>query len=227
MIFVEVVYEGKTKIVLKSNDEWFLEFKDSVTGDDSGNIDSGGNRVVDELEGKAEATAKTATHFFRMINEEDVSTHFVELSSPTRIQIIPTERIPLEVIYRKSAYGSFLSRYGDYVDPMEELNLIEFNLKDDELGDPLLTEESVIRLKIASTEDIQQMKRITREVANLIQSDLGEHGLDLIDMKLEFGRSDGGLRVVDEISGDTMRVRDLETGQMLNQIELAERLELT
>lgn len=223
---MEIIYEGKTQLLLKSNEEWFLEFKDSVTGDDSGNMDPGGDRVVGELEGKGEAASKTAAYFFQLMSRESISTHFIELSSPTRMRIHPTDRIPLEVIYRRKAYGSYLSRYKGYVSPMEELNLIEFTLKDDDLGDPLLTEESITNLDFASPEDIQQMKKISERVAGLIQRDLEDHGLELIDMKLEFGKSDEGLRVVDEVSGDTMRVRDPETDQILNPIELAEKLEL-
>jgi len=221
---VEVIYEGKTKQVLRDGERWILRFKDSVTGDDAGNIDPGGDLAVGELEGKAEASLKTATCFFKMLSEAGVKNHFLRLRSDIEMEVRPSERLDLEVIYRRRAYGSFLTRYRGHVKPMAELDLVEFNLKDDALGDPLLTPRAVVRLGIATPEEVNQIQKIIRKVGALVQEILAGCELELLDMKLEFGRISGELAVVDEISGDTMRVYDSGKKVTINQLELAERL---
>lgn len=223
---VEIIYDGKTKQVLRDGERWVLMFKDAVTGDEAGNIDPGGDLVVGELEGKAEASAKTAAYFFERLSEAGVKNHFLRLRSDAEMEVQPSERLDLEVIYRRRACGSFLTRYGPHVKPMAELNLVEFNLKDDALGDPLLAPPAVVRLGMATPEEMEQMEKIIRKVASLVQKTLAGHGLELLDMKLEFGRIGGELVVVDEISGDTMRAHDSREKRVINQLELAEKLGL-
>lgn len=221
---LEVVYEGKTKRVFRADERWVLRFKDTITGDADGNPDPGGNFVVGELDDKAAASAKTAAHFFELLSGAGITTHFLRLRSDTEVEVRPAERVALEVIYRRRAYGSFLSRYGDRVKPMAGLDLVEFCLKDDNLGDPLITPQAAVKFGLASSRELEQMEETTRKAASLIQKNLAERGLELVDMKLEFGKIDGKLVVVDEISGDTMRVYDSKKQSMLNQLELARKL---
>lgn len=221
---MEVVYEGKTKRVLRAGERWVLGFKNTITGDADGSADPGGNFVVGELDGKAAASAKTAAHLFELLNGAGIATHFLRLRSDTEVEIRPAERFALEVIYRRRAYGSFLSRYRDHVKPMAELDLVEFCLKDDDLGDPLITPRAVVKLGLASSGELEQMEKVTRKAASVVQENLAERGLELVDMKLEFGKIDGKLAVVDEISGDTMRVYDSKRQRMLNQLEFAQKL---
>lgn len=218
------VYEGKTKRIFRAGKRWILRFKDTITGDADGNPDPGGNFVVGKLDGKAAASAKTAAHFFKLLSDVGITTHFLRLRSDTEMEIRPAKRIALEVIYRRRAYGSFLSRYGPYVKSMMELDLVEFCLKDDDLGDPLITPRAVVRLGLASSRELEQMEKVTRKAASAIQENLAERGLELVDMKLEFGKIDGKLAVVDEMSGDTMRVFDPKRQRMLNQLEFAQML---
>lgn len=221
---MELEYDGKTKRILRNGKGLVLKFKDTVVGDSSGSVDPGGNIVVDEVEGKAEASAQTSAHFFTLLEEEGVSTHFLEVLSPTEIRIQETERYRLEVIYRRRAYGSFLSRYGGYVEPFQELDLVEFSLKDDDLRDPFLTEKAVLKLDLASEDEVREMKRIIRKVASIINDYLEDFELQLVDMKLEFGELNDEILVIDEISGDTMRVYDPGIKKILNQVELAKKL---
>lgn len=223
---MELEYDGKTKRILRNGKGLVLKFKDTVVGDSSGSVDPGGNIVVDEVEGKAEASAQTSAHFFTLLEEEGVSTHFLEVLSPTEIRIQETERYRLEVIYRRRAYGSFLSRYGGYVEPFQELDLVEFSLKDDDLRDPFLTEKAVLKLDLASEDEVREMKRIIRKVASTINDYLEDFELQLVDMKLEFGELNDEILVIDEISGDTMRVYDSGIEKILNQVELAKKLNL-
>lgn len=97
---MELVYDGKTKQILKKDQNLILRFKNTLTGNSSGSIDPDGDKIVDRREGKAEASAKTAAYFFELLEKEDISTHFLDVLSPTEIEIRPAEGYPLEVIYR-------------------------------------------------------------------------------------------------------------------------------
>ena len=184
--------------------------------------DTGGNEVIGRREGKGSAILKEAEFFFKLLEENGIRTHFVERINERRAKFLKAEKIPLEVIYRFKAYGSFLRRYGKIVKPLQKLDIIEFTLKDDALGDPLICEEAVEKLGIASKGEIEEMKRITRKVVQILKEFFESRGLEIIDFKLEFGRRNGGLLVIDEISGDTMRV--MKEGQVLKQEEILEVL---
>jgi len=221
---MQLLYDGKTKCILRAGERTLLRFKDMITGDAEGNQDPGGDFVVGSIEGKGVASARVAAHLFELLEKGGVSTHFRGVSSEREIEIASAERIPLEVIYRSKACGSFLRRYRGYVEPFSPLDLVEFNLKDDALKDPLLSPEAVVKLGLATAQEIEQMRAITRKVATLVGEELKRRGLELVDMKLEFGRLGGGLVVIDELSGDTMRVLDTKKRGLLTQIELAEKL---
>lgn len=220
------IYEGKTKRFIRTRDRVIIKFKDTITGSADGIPDPGGNLVVGILPGKSVAAAKVATYFFEVLRESGIDTHFYRSCSETEIEVLPTERIQLEVIYRAKAYGSFLTRYRNHVEPMMHLDIVEFTLKDDTLGDPLITPLAIVRLGIAGEDEVKSMEAIARKVAGLVNSSLFPKGLELVDMKLEFGRRDGKLLIIDELSGDTMRVYDPVQNKLLNQIELAARLGL-
>ena len=223
---MEVIYDGKTKRTICTGDRMIIQFKDTITGDANGSVNPGGNFVVGSIKGKGEASAKVAAFFFKLLNDAGVDAHFRGLRSDTEIEVLRATRIPLEVIYRAKAYGSFLTRYHGHVKQMSPLDLIEFNLKDDALGDPLITPQSIVKLGIASESELQQIEAATRKVASIVSKALAARGLEVIDMKLEFGRINGKLLLVDELSGDTMRVYDLAKKRLLNQVELAGKLGL-
>lgn len=224
---MQVVYDGKTKRVFRAGDRMVLQFKDTITGDAAGNINPGGDFVVGRLDGKGVASANVAAYFFKLIGGAGVATHFCGLRSNNEIEVTLTTRIPLEVIYRAKACGSFLARYRGHVESMAPLDLVEFNLKDDALGDPLITPPAIIKLGIASESELQQIEAAARKVAALVANALSERGLELVDMKLEFGRSNGNIIMIDELSGDTMRIYDPAQQRLINQIELADKLGLT
>lgn len=223
---MEIVYDGKTKRIVRAGERIILQFKDDVTGDAAGNVDPGGNFIVGSLEGKGAASAKVAAHFFKILGDAGIDTHFRGVRSEAEVEVLLVARIPLEVIYRAKAYGSFLTRYRNHVAPMSPLDIIEFNLKDDALGDPLITPRAVTKLGIADAGELERMEATTRKVALLVTKSLLDLGLELVDMKLEFGRVNGKLLVVDELSGDTMRVYDPAEKKLLNQVELARKLGL-
>ncbi len=224
---MHVIYDGKTKRVFRAGDRMVLQFKDTIIGDAAGNINPGGDFVVGRLDGKGVASAKVAAHFFNLIGAAGVATHFCGLRSGNEIEVTLTARIPLEVIYRAKACGSFLARYRGHVESMAPLDLVEFNLKDDALGDPLVTPHAIIKLGIASESELRQIEATARKVAALVVNALSGRGLELVDMKLEFGRSNGKVIMIDELSGDTMRIYDPAQQRLINQIELADKLGLT
>jgi phosphoribosylaminoimidazole-succinocarboxamide synthase len=224
---MEIIYDGKTKRILSDGEKVLLQFKDTVTGDARGKLDTGGDFLVGSVEGKGVASAKVAVHFFKLLNKFNIATHFRGAHTDSEIEVSLVEKIPLEVIYRAKAFGSFLARYKGRVEPMAPLDLIEFNLKDDALKDPLITPQAIVKLGIADEDELELMEAMARKIASVVIKALADKGLEFVDMKLEFGRADGELLMVDELSGDTMRVYDKIQKRMMDQIELARKLGLT
>lgn len=216
---MELIYRGKTKDVYKDGEFLIFYFKDNILGFEN-REDTGGNEVIGERQGKGSAVLKQTAFFFKLLNERGIKTHFVEKIDDRKAKFLKAEKIPLEVIYRYKAYGSFLRRYGEFVKPLQELNIVEFTLKSDALGDPLICEEAIEKLNIATKEEIQIMKEITRKVAQILKEFFQNKSLEIIDFKIEFGRKNGELLIIDEISGDTMRV--MKNGKLLSQEELLE-----
>ncbi|WP_297512526.1 phosphoribosylaminoimidazolesuccinocarboxamide synthase [Thermococcus sp.] len=216
---MRLVYSGKTKDVYEDGPYLIFHFKDTVLGRE-GREDSGGNEVIGEKEGKGSLVLKQTEFFFRLLERNGVKTHFVGRIDERKARFLKAERIPLEVIYRELAYGSFLRRYKGWAKPFQRLGIVEFTLKDDSLDDPLIAEEAITALGIAGREEVEEMKETTRKVARVLRDFLSSKGLQLVDFKLEFGRLDGELIVIDELSGDTMRVA--KGNRILTREELSE-----
>ncbi len=218
------LYTGKTKdVFLKEDGNIVLHFKDAVTGSE-GKIDSGANEVVGEVAGKGNASLRTTVHFFGLLQESGIPTHFIglgqELGHGANTIVVKRARsYNLEVICREKAWGSFVRRYGGYVKQGTVLpSLVEFTLKDDRRGDPLITEDALLALNIVSREAVEYMKQTARKATAILRGHLAEKGLELIDIKYEFGEVDGKTMIIDEVSGDSMRV--VKNGQVLLQKEL-------
>jgi len=216
---LRLVYSGKTKDVYEDGPYLIFHFKDTVLGRE-GREDSGGNEVIGEKEGKGSLVLKQTEFFFRLLERNGVKTHFVGRIDERKARFLKAERIPLEVIYRELAYGSFLRRYKGWAKPFQRLGIVEFTLKDDSLDDPLIAEEAITALGIAGKEEVEAMKETTKKVAGILRDFLSSKGLQLVDFKLEFGRLDGELIVIDELSGDTMRVA--KGNRILTREELSE-----
>ena len=216
------IYTGKTKdVFLRDDGNVLLRFKDTVTGVGD-RIDSGANEVIGEVAGKGRSSFRLTLRFFELLHEAGIPTHFVSVGPDENAIIARLARsFKLEVICRVKAWGSFVRRYGDYVregDPLP--SLVEFTLKDDERGDPLITEDALVALNIVSREAVDYMKVTARRATSLIAGHVNERGLELIDIKYEFGEVEGQTMIIDEVSGDSMRVA--RGGQILLQTELEE-----
>ncbi len=216
------IYSGKTKDVFLCEDHTILlRFKDAVTGTE-GTVDSGGNEVVGEVEGKGSASLSLTLHFFSFLEKSGVRTHCIGRGpGEATMRVRRARSFGLEVICRVKAWGSFLQRYGKFVSQGTPLhNLVEFSLKDDDRGDPFASEDTLTELGVASADQVCAMKNTAKRATSLIGAYLGEMGLELIDIKYEFGVIDGQVVLIDEVSGDSMRVA--KGGKILGQKELAQ-----
>ena len=207
---MKLVFEGKTKNVYELEDgNYLLRFKDDVTGE-NGVFDPGANTVGLSIEGAGRGGLRLTEYFFRMLNDAGIKTHFIDADiEQTQMTVRPAKVFGkgVEVICRYRAVGSFLRRYGSYAADGQALPaLVEFTLKDDARGDPLVTRDTLEALGIMTLREHDELKDMTQKICGLIKDALLCHGLELYDIKLEFGRVDGALCLIDEISGGNMRV---------------------
>jgi phosphoribosylaminoimidazole-succinocarboxamide synthase len=218
------IYSGKTKdVMLLEDGNILLKFKDTVTG--TGNvIDAGSNTVIGEVAGKGNASFRLTMYFFDLLHKAGMETHFVSPGPERNTMIVKRARsFSLEVVCREKAWGSFIRRYGQYIEQGTPLpSLVEFTLKDDERGDPPITEDTLVALKIVTPQEVKFMKETAKKATAILKAHLAEKGLDLIDIKYEFGEVDGKTMIIDEISGDGMRV--VRDGEVLLQKKLAAAL---
>ncbi|NLA26131.1 MAG: phosphoribosylaminoimidazolesuccinocarboxamide synthase [Firmicutes bacterium] len=205
---MKLLYRGKTKDVYQfSEEKLVLYFKDSITGSDV-SPDPGGNEVVGSLAGKGGASLRLSAYFFELLELAGIPTHYIGPGSEENCLLVKkTRSFNLEVICREKAWGSFLRRYGKYAVKGQPLSsLVEFTLKDDERGDPPATVAVIAALKIASPSETEYMEETARRATALIKKELASKDLELIDIKYEFGKVAGRILLIDEISGDSMRV---------------------
>ncbi|NLJ87153.1 MAG: phosphoribosylaminoimidazolesuccinocarboxamide synthase [Firmicutes bacterium] len=218
------IYVGKTKDVFALDDgNTMLLFKDTVTGTE-GRIDSGANEIIGEMEGKGGASLRLTVYFFELLHKEGIPTHYVGMGPKENSIIVQSARsYGLEVICREKAWGSFVRRYGKHVTQGKPLpSLVEFTLKDDERGDPLIVPEALVALGIVGQDEVEYMMDMAKQITAMIKRHLARRDLELIDIKYEFGEVNGRPLLIDEISGDSMRV--VKDGRVLLQNELAQAI---
>jgi len=219
---MKLIYEGKTKDVYDlENGNYLLKFKDDATGTD-GVFDPGANTVGLSIEGIGRGGLRLSEFFFRKIDEAGYPTHFISADiEKAEMTVLPAEKIGkgLEVICRYRAVGSFLRRYGMYVREGQALDaLVEITVKDDERGDPPISRDTLEMLGIMSTEEYSALRHLTKRISSVIWDELEVKGMELYDIKLEFGSIDGDFVLIDEVSGGNMRVyRD---GELVGPMEL-------
>ena len=210
------VYTGKTKDVYKlDNGNVMLKFKDDCTGKD-GVFDPGENSVGLTIEGIGKANLETSIHYFELLKKAGIKTHYVsaDIENAT-MEVLDAECFGkaqggggLEVICRLVATGSFIRRYGEYIKdgtPIEG-GYVECTFKNDEKGDPLVTGEGLAVLGVMSPAMFESMKEQTLKITKIVADDLKTIGLDLWDIKFEFGYHNGEVVLIDEIASGNMRV---------------------
>lgn len=214
---MERIYTGKTKDVYRhGKGEVLLQFKDDVTGAD-GVFDPGANTVGLSIEGVGKSGLRMSTYFFEKLKKEGVATHFISADLDKAQMVVKEAEMfghGLEIICRYRAVGSFYRRYARYCKEGQELDaLIEFTIKDDERGDPTIAKETLDALNILPASDYEKVQNLTVKICTLIKEELSLRGLELYDIKLEFGRdkNSGEIMLIDEISAGNMRVYKNET----------------
>ncbi len=208
---MQLVYKGKTKDVYKlENGNYCLKFKDDVTAKD-GVFDPGANHTGLKMQGAGHAALALTKFFYEKLNSLGIATHFVSASlDECTAEVLPATPFGqgVEVICRLRAVGSFLRRYGKYAkEGMQLDSFVEMTLKDDEREDPPISKDALSLLKIMNEAEYEEVVKNTKEITKIVSSELASKGLELYDIKFEFGRlTSGKLVLIDEISGGNMRV---------------------
>ena len=208
---LEQIYEGKAKKVYATDDPKIVivDYKDDATAFNG--LKKG------TIAGKGVVNNKVSNHFFRLLESHGIPTHYVEQLSDRETAVRRVEILPVEVIIRNRAAGSFSKRMG----VEEGINLacpiLEYSYKNDELGDPFINSYYIRALNLATDEEMEQVKNYSFRINDILKSYLDGFGIELIDFKLEFGRFDGKVILADEISPDTCRYWDKATGKKLDK----------
>ena len=207
----KLVYTGKTKNVYAlENGNYLLKFKDDCTGKD-GVFDPGENSVGLTIDGVGDVNLRMSIYFFEKINAAGIRTHFVSADlNDTTMEVLPAKVFGkgLEVICRHKAVGSFIRRYGDYIEPGTDLPAyVEMTFKNDEKGDPLVTKDGLIVLGVMTGEQYDEIKRMTQQITQIVADEMKARGMVLYDIKFEYGYdADGQVMLIDEIASGNMRV---------------------
>ncbi|MBQ6876800.1 MAG: phosphoribosylaminoimidazolesuccinocarboxamide synthase [Oscillospiraceae bacterium] len=221
----KLVYSGKTKDVFElENGNYLLKFKDDCTGKD-GVFDPGENSVGLTIEGVGDVNLRMSIYFFEKVNAAGIKTHYVSADlENTTMEVLPAKAFGhgLEVICRHKAVGSFIRRYGDYIEDGADLPAyVETTFKNDEKGDPLVTKDALVALGVMTDEQYDDIKAMTQQITQIVADDLKEKGLVLYDIKFEFGYDkDGKVMLIDEIASGNMRV--YKDGKYIDPMTLSE-----
>ena len=208
----EQLYEGKAKKVYATDDPEvvIVSYKDDATafnGQKKGTI-----------AGKGAINNRMTNNLMRRLEAAGVPTHYIEELSDRETAVKKVSIVPLEVIVRNISAGSFAKRYGVAEGIVFDAPTFEFSYKNDDLGDPLLNTSHALALKLATEEEIDLIRTYTMKVNDLLKGFLKEIGIDLVDFKLEFGKTaDGQIVLADEISPDTCRLWDEKTHEKLDK----------
>ena len=209
---LEQIYEGKAKKVYKTDDPelYIVDYKDDATAFNG--LKKG------TIAGKGIINNQMSNRLMQMIEQKGVPTHFVRELSERETLVKKVSIVPLEVIVRNIAAGSFSKRYGVEEGMVFEEPVIEFSYKNDALGDPLLNTGHALALKVATRAEIDTIKSYALKVNSILKAFWAECGVTLVDFKLEFGKTtDGSIILADEISPDTCRLWDSATGEKLDK----------
>jgi len=209
---LEMIYEGKAKKVFKTNDESLLivDYKDDATAFNG--LKKG------QISGKGAVNNVMANIIFQMLEKKGIPTHFVEQLSERETLVKAVKILPLEVIIRNVTAGSFSKRYGVEEGRVLARPILEFSYKNDELGDPLLNDDHILALELATEKELAEVKKYSYLINDSLKEFFLEIGLKLVDFKIEFGKQkDGKIILADEISPDTCRLWDAVTDRKMDK----------
>ncbi|MFW9849525.1 MAG: phosphoribosylaminoimidazolesuccinocarboxamide synthase [Candidatus Thorarchaeota archaeon] len=203
---MKLIHQGKAKKVFedpKSKKNIVIDFTDNVT--------AGDGKKKDTIKGKGKLSCDLSEFFFKYLGKKGIDTHLMKRLNETQLRCKKVEILPLEVVCRNIAAGSFCKRYGIEKGTQLTSPLVEYFFKDDKLHDPLISEDAAVRLGIANESEMAFMKSVALSVNYFLSELFKQVELTLVDFKLEFGKiSSGTILLADEISGDTIRVWNSE-----------------
>ncbi|NHM29503.1 phosphoribosylaminoimidazolesuccinocarboxamide synthase [Neobacillus terrae] len=208
----ELLYEGKAKRIYSTEDEGivWVEYKDSATA-------FNGEKKA-SIAGKGMLNNQITSLLFSMLNDKGVKSHFISKLSETEQLVKRVKIIPLEVVVRNLAAGSLSKRLGIPEGKAFTRPMVEFYYKNDDLGDPILTEDHIREMELATPEELKELKDKALEVNSVLSLYFKELGIRLVDFKLEFGiDQNGNILLADEISPDTCRLWDIATNEKLDK----------
>ncbi len=209
----ELLYEGKAKRLFLTDDENLVisEFKDDLTA-------FNGEKKSSEA-GKGALNNKISTELFKLLDSKGVQTHFVEMLDDNHMLHKKADVILIEVIVRNIATGSLTRNLGIEDGTVLPFTLVEFDYKDDDLGDPKLNDQHALILELVDYQDeLDKLRRVARQINDILKPYFANIGLNLVDFKLEFGKdNDGNIILIDEISPDNCRFWDIESGEKMDK----------
>jgi len=208
-----LVYEGKAKKIWSTEDEglYISEFKDDLTA-------FNGEKRSSE-EGKGALNNKISTELFKYLNKKGIPSHFVKMLDDNHMLHKKAEVILIEVIVRNIATGSLSRNLGIEDGKVLPFTLVEFDYKNDELGDPKLNDQHCLLLELVKdTSELEYIRYMARRINDLLKDFYAQRNLTLVDFKLEFGRDiDGNIILIDELSPDNFRLWDSESGEKMDK----------
>ncbi len=208
---MKLLYEGKAKEVFSTDDpdKLIIKYKNSLT--------AGNGAKKADMEGKGALNCRISNIIFGYLESNGVPTHFVREIDETAIEVKKVEIVPLEVIVRNVAAGSFSKRYGVEEGSALKCPVLEYSYKCDELGDPLINDYHIMALGLATREELDEIAAIAFRVNELLKAFFDKVGVRLIDFKIELGRYHGKIILADEISPDSCRLWEKGTDEKLDK----------
>jgi len=205
------LYEGKSKTIFSGPDDesLIILYKDTATALNG--------EKKEELAGKGKLNAAISNLIFSYLMENGIETHLIEVIDETSAIVKKAEIVMVEVIIRNVAAGGFSQKYGIPEGTALKNTVIEFCLKSDELGDPMINERQITAIGLATQEELDNLSRQVFKINELLSALFEKAGIRLIDFKLEFGRCGGKIILCDEISPDSCRLWDVETDKKLDK----------
>jgi len=209
----ELLYEGKAKKLFTTDDENLLisEFKDDLTA-------FNGEKKSSEA-GKGALNNKISTELFKLLESKGIQTHFVKMLDENHMLHKRTNVILIEVIVRNIATGSLSRNLGIKDGTVLPFTLVEFDYKNDALGDPKLNDQHALILGLVDFQDeLDKLRRMARQINDILKPYFADKGLNLVDFKLEFGKDgSGNIILIDEISPDNCRFWDMASGEKMDK----------
>ena len=209
---MNLLYEGKAKKIFQGpeKNQHVMYFKDDATAFN--------NLKKASIDTKGILNLKIATHIFNYLGQNGIESHYIKTLSDREMLVKAVTIIPLEVVVRNIAAGNLCKRLGITEKTKIEPSLVEFYYKKDELGDPILTDDHIQMMKIASPQDVQNLKATALKINHLMIEYFRKLGIILVDFKIEFGKDEkGNILLADEISPDSCRLWDSKTMEIMDK----------